>query len=126
MSELDKLKIIGPSPEARRKAMKEAGLNGVIQMLNAWIKQQQARIDELEGSHQMMLEDCQEQVAEIDRLNAALDVLQQTLLEVSHAQQCGADWYTKGASGLRQQVAMWVHKGQTAINSARNRGEKSE
>lgn len=43
-------------------------------------------------------------------------VLQQTLLEVSHAQQCGAEWYTKGEAGLFSQVSMWIRRGQTAID----------
>jgi len=45
-----------------------------------------------------------------------LKILQQTILEVRHAQNNGSDWYTKGDSGLYQQVSLWLDKGQKAIN----------
>jgi hypothetical protein len=48
-------------------------------------------------------------------LHAALPILSQALLEVAHAQECGAQWYTRGADGLYNQVAMWVRKGRAAI-----------
>lgn len=56
--------------------------------------------------------------ARIAALDAALAVVNQALLEVAHAQSCGANWYTRGASGLYQQVAMWVRKGREAIAKA--------
>lgn len=54
-----------------------------------------------------------------ERLDAALKTLEQALHEVRHAQDCGAEWYTKGSSGLYQQVRMWVNKGFDAIREAR-------
>jgi len=55
---------------------------------------------------------------EIERLRAALEVCNQMVLEVSHAQQCGPGWYTRGEDGLRAQVDMWVRKASTAIREA--------
>lgn len=49
----------------------------------------------------------------------ALKTAHQALLEVAHAQDVGPEWYTRGASGLRQQVAMWVRRGLDALNKAR-------
>jgi hypothetical protein len=57
-----------------------------------------------------------ELAAKCEAYDESFVVLQQTLLEVSHAQQNGSDWYTKGSSGLYQQVSMWIGKGQEAIN----------
>lgn len=57
----------------------------------------------------------------------ALKTAHQALLEVAHAQDAGPEWYTRGASALRQQVAMWVRRGLDALNKARpteNRDEK--
>ncbi len=54
----------------------------------------------------------------ISALEAALRITHQALIETAHAQSVGADWYTKGASGLYQQVAMWVRKGLDAIRKA--------
>jgi hypothetical protein len=34
--------------------------------------------------------------------------LRQALIEVSHAQQVGANWFTHGADGLYRQVSMWI------------------
>lgn len=51
----------------------------------------------------------------IAELEEALRVANQALLEVRHAQECGPEWYTRGASGLRSQVAMWVRRGLDAI-----------
>jgi len=45
-----------------------------------------------------------------------IKIMQQTILEVRHAQYNGSDWYTKGSSGLYQQVSLWLNKGQEAIN----------
>jgi hypothetical protein len=52
----------------------------------------------------------------VGKIEEQVKVLQQTLLEVAHAQQCGSSWYTKGEAGLYDQVSMWVRRGQTAIN----------
>ena len=54
----------------------------------------------------------------INELREQIKVLQQTLSEVSHAQINGPSWYTRGENGLYQQVAMWVRRGQDAINKA--------
>ena len=48
-----------------------------------------------------------------------LKIMEQALMEVRHAQEVGANWYTRGESGLYQQVSMWVRKGFTAVNAAR-------
>lgn len=55
---------------------------------------------------------------QMNELREQIKVMQQTLLEVSHAQHAGSDWYTRGENGLYQQVAMWVQRGQTAVNKA--------
>lgn len=52
-------------------------------------------------------------------LEAALKIVHQALIEVAHAQDVGPWWYTKGANGLYQQVAMWVRKGLDAIAAVR-------
>lgn len=51
-------------------------------------------------------------------LQDALKEARQALLEVQHAQEVGANWYTRGESGLYQQVAMWIRRGVAAINKA--------
>ena len=61
-----------------------------------------------------------ELAADANRVIEQVKVLEQTILEVAHAQQCGADWYTKGENGLYAQVAMWVQRGQTAINEIKD------
>lgn len=48
----------------------------------------------------------------------ALTVAKQALLEIRHAQDSGAGWYTKGESGLFQQVRMWINKATAAIDKA--------
>jgi DNA repair exonuclease SbcCD ATPase subunit len=53
--------------------------------------------------------------AERDELHAAIKTANQALFEVAHAQHNGPEWYTRGESGLRQQVAMWVQRGLEAI-----------
>lgn len=50
--------------------------------------------------------------------------IEQALLEVRHAQEVGANWYTRGASGLYQQVAMWVGKGFAALDALRATGDR--
>lgn len=49
-----------------------------------------------------------------------LKTIEQTLMEVRHAQEVGADWYTQGRVGLYGQVAMWVRKGFEAINKVKS------
>lgn len=58
------------------------------------------------------LEQAEEDKAE---LLDALHVAQHSLHEVKHAQLVGADWYTRGKSGLYKQVAMQVERGLDAI-----------
>ena len=58
------------------------------------------------------------QAERIRVLREALLVAQTALAELPHAQSAGANWYTRGASGLYQQVAMWVRKGREAIGAA--------
>jgi len=55
---------------------------------------------------------------QINELREQIKVLQQTLMEVSHAQRNGSSWYTRGENGLYQQVSMWLRRGQDAINKA--------
>lgn len=52
---------------------------------------------------------------EAEKMKAAIMVVSQTLLEVSHAQDVGANWYTRGHSGLFAQIRMQVAKGVKAI-----------
>lgn len=59
---------------------------------------------------------CVEAADMIDRMYQALTTANQALLEVRQAQACGAEWYTNGASGLRQQVATWVNRGLAEIH----------
>lgn len=40
----------------------------------------------------------------------------QMVFEVSHAYECGSGWYTKGESGLRNQVRMWIERGRKSSN----------
>ena len=49
--------------------------------------------------------------SEISLLRDAIKTANQALLEVEHARLKGPDWYTRGASGLYQHVAMWVKRG---------------
>ena len=51
-------------------------------------------------------------------VDEALKVAQQALMEVAHAQEVGPQWYSRGESGLRNQVDMWVRKGLTALQAA--------
>lgn len=48
----------------------------------------------------------------------ALEVAEQFALEVHHAQSSGANWYTRGASGLYQQIDMWRRKADNAVRDA--------
>jgi hypothetical protein len=56
----------------------------------------------------------------IEALESAMKVANQALLETRHAQSVGDSWYTKGASGLYQQVDMWVRKGLAAIAATKS------
>lgn len=71
-----------------------------------------------------MVEQIQSILDEREEIGKQIMVLQQTLSEVAHAQQCGAQWYTKGASGLFTQVSMWVRRGQAAIDEINKLMEK--
>lgn len=53
-------------------------------------------------------------------VQTALSEAHQALLEVKHAQEVGANWYTKGSEGLYQQVSMWVRRGMAAIVKVRS------
>jgi hypothetical protein len=55
---------------------------------------------------------------EIETLRAALKVAQQSLLEFSHAQECGPSWYTCGANGMYSQVSMHLRRGLEAVQGA--------
>ncbi len=55
---------------------------------------------------------------EIKKLREALELCNQFVLEVSHAMQSGPSWYTKGESGLRNQVHMWIDRAAKAIKAA--------
>ena len=48
--------------------------------------------------------------------NEQIKTIQQTFMEVAHAQHNGSAWYTKGDSGLYQQVSMWLGRGQAALD----------
>ena len=54
---------------------------------------------------------CDEAANEIEAMRDTIRTANQALLEVNHAQRNGSDWYTRGASGLYQQVATWVKRG---------------
>ena len=55
---------------------------------------------------------------EIGELRSALKVAQQTLLEFSHAQECGPGWYTRGEGGMYAQVHMWLRRGLESVRNA--------
>ena len=54
---------------------------------------------------------------ETAKLIAVIKVLRQTVLEVRHAQDQGSRWYTKGDSGLFQQVRLHLNRADVAIKS---------
>lgn len=56
--------------------------------------------------------------AAVAELIESLRIAEQALLEVAHAQANGPSWYTRGESGMRAQVDMWVRKGLDATGSA--------
>jgi len=53
--------------------------------------------------------------AVIAKQAAAIEVLRHTVMEVRHAQNVGAEWYTRGAGGLYQQVRLWLDKADAAL-----------
>lgn len=55
---------------------------------------------------------------EIEALRAALKVAQQSLLEFSHAQECGPSWYTRGENGMYQIVHRHLRLGLEAVRGA--------
>ena len=55
---------------------------------------------------------------EIETLRAALKVAQQSLLEFSHAQECGPSWYVRGTNGMYGQVSLWLRRGLEAVQGA--------
>jgi len=98
------------------------GLEQTIEGLkldNNEIPAMQARIEELEFRNKFLEARQEARESNIERLDAALDTCNQMILEVAHAQRSGADWYTKGGSGLHQQVSMWIRKASDAIKKAR-------
>jgi hypothetical protein len=52
-------------------------------------------------------------------LEEKINILQQAILEFAHARSCGPDWYTRGESGMYQQVGLWIDRGQEAVNDAK-------
>ena len=52
-----------------------------------------------------------------EKVREELKTINQAILEVAHAQQSGAEWYTKGSSGLYQQVRLWIGKASDSIKA---------
>lgn len=88
------------------------------------VRSLQARIAELENEVRLQKSNAGGAYERIAELDAALDVCNQMILEVNHAQSNGSDWYTKGESGLYQQVSMWIRKASDAITKARGQGNE--
>ena len=75
------------------------------------------------------LQECEAAIAALEALSPppvpdgdalkALDDIEQLIREVRHAQSVGSAWYTKGASGLYQQISMWLGKGHEAAKKLR-------
>lgn len=59
-----------------------------------------------------------EAVAALAAMREALEVAAQAFLEFSHAQEVGPGWYTRGESGLRAQVSLWLGRGTKAVSAA--------
>jgi hypothetical protein len=55
---------------------------------------------------------------EIETNRAALKVAQQSLIELSHAQEVGPSWYTRGENGMYQQVYTHLRRGLEAVQGA--------
>jgi hypothetical protein len=58
----------------------------------------------------------------IKSLKETLKINQQALLEVRHAFDAGPQWYTKGESGMRNQVRLWLIKAEAANAALREKG----
>ncbi len=56
-------------------------------------------------------------VRDINTLSEVIKILEQTVMEVRHAQQSGARWYTKGDDGLFQQVRLHLDRADKSIKS---------
>lgn len=46
---------------------------------------------------------------------AAMDTTHQALMEIDHAHRQGTRWYTRGETGLREHVRMWIDRGFAAL-----------
>jgi hypothetical protein len=55
----------------------------------------------------------------VEALPEKLTTIEQTFLEVRHAQHNGPGWYTKGEPGLYSQVRMWLGRGSEAVADIR-------
>lgn len=75
-----------------------------------------------DDGHWVLAYDVDDLEAENQRLKAALEVCQQALLEINHAQRNGPSWYTKGEKGMYGQVRMWIDKAIVAINAVKGTG----
>jgi len=53
--------------------------------------------------------------ARLEAADSCFKIMEQFLIEVSHAQEVGPWWFTKGEPALIQQVDLWVRKGRTAL-----------
>lgn len=112
--------------QAAERALKRADVerfsNVTTSDFDGGIVRRLRRIGEIPAFDQHVGDEVREAADEIENLRGALKVTHRALFEVSHAQQSGANWYTRGESGLYQQVAMWVRKGFEAIDSVRRGG----
>ena len=91
----------------------------------AWIEWANAAIAELQERCEQHERTGKDLVDQVEKLEAAREVMKQTLLEITHAQQCGPGWYTRGASGLHQQVRMWINKANVAIKKTESNNHES-
>jgi hypothetical protein len=100
--------------------------NTLMQRLRAEYPRTGAYAPEATCKHGIHPYDCREGCAppvfeaadEIETLRAALKVAQQSLLEFSHAQECGPSWYTRGENGMYSQVSMHLRRGLEAVQGA--------
>ena len=63
----------------------------------------------------MGMKNFSEKLPDVEILRESLSELNQTLLEIAHAQRNGPQWYTKGEDGMHQQVSMWLSRGFDAL-----------
>jgi hypothetical protein len=63
-----------------------------------------------------MIEERDKRIAELVTVR---DTATQFMYEVAHAMQCGPSWYTRGESGLRSQIHMWIGRMQKALDAAK-------